>query len=284
MKHWLTILLLLTTTLAFAEKRALVIGIGAYPDVDYGWPTIHGDNDIAITKATLLCNGFKVSNIDTLRNEDATYQAICKAFQKLISIVRTNDIVYIHFSGHGQQITDLDGDEPDGYDEAWILYDALQELTPNYHGEHHITDDQLNTWLHQIREKVGVNGRIIVVSDACHSGSATRDLSEPTEIRGSHAVFPIEGIKRPYKQKRSIDWICISACADDECNRQYQKPNGEQCGSLTYALYQMRNYLSSLSISELTNLLPAKIKELVSRTQTPQIECPAETSKQTLFK
>jgi hypothetical protein len=257
-----------------AEKRALVIGIGAYPDVDYGWPVIHGDNDIAFATGTLLANGFSISKIDTLRNEQATYQAICKAFKRLIASAQTNDVVYIHFSGHGQQITDLDGDEEDGYDEAWVAYEALQEPTPNYHGEHHITDDQLNAWLKQLRQNVGINGKIIVVSDACHSGTSTRDITEPTEIRGAHSKFELNGIKHPYKEQRTIEWISISACADNECNRQHRLSDGKQCGSLTYALYLLRDNLSTIVADQLSALLNKTINELVKRPQTPLVELP----------
>lgn len=279
---WLIVGLVFCCISVQAEKRALIIGIGAYPDVDYGWPVIHGDNDIAYATATLLANGFSKSKIDSLRNEQATGQAICNAFKRLIASAQTNDVVYIHFSGHGQQITDLDGDEEDGYDEAWVAYDALQEPTPNYHGEHHITDDQLNAWLKQLRQKVGINGRIIVISDACHSGTSTRDITEPAEIRGAHAKFELNGVKHPYKGQRTIEWISISACADNECNRQHRLADGNQCGSLTYALYLLRGSLSSIAADQLSALLNKTIKELVVRPQNPLVELP-DTNNQYLF-
>lgn len=274
MKRGLIISLLLLSICVNAEHRALIIGIGAYPDVDYGWPVIHGDNDIVFAKTMLVANGFKVGNIDTLRNEQATSHAIGEAFKKLIATAKTNDVVYIHFSGHGQQITDLDGDEEDGYDEAWVAYDALQEPTPNYHGEHHITDDQLNAWLKQLRQKVGTNGRIIVVSDACHSGTATRDISDTSIIRGTSASFKLSAPKKQYTKPRDIEWVSISACSDTECNRQTKAHNGKPCGSLTYALYLLRNELSRLTIEQLSDIFKETVSKLVPRPQTPQVEYP----------
>ena len=273
MKRLLFIGIILTCIFGVhAEKRALLIGIGAYPDVDYGWPAIHGDNDIAFAKLMLGTNGFKNANIDTLRNEQATCQAISKAFKRLIAVAQKGDLVYVHFSGHGQQITDLDGDEEDGYDEAWVAYDALMELTQTYHGEHHVTDDQLNRWLQLLRKKIGAEGQIVVVSDACHSGTSTRDLSEPAEIRGSHSKFELKRAQQPYQQPRSIDWISISACADNECNRQHRLADGRQCGSLTYALYLLRNELTAIPLDQLADKLKETISPLVSRPQTPQVE------------
>ena len=286
MKRLLTILLLtIVTMLAFAEKRALVIGIGAYPDVDYGWHAINGDNDIPLAVEMLQCNGFQLSNIATLANEQATYAAITAALQTLLRQARTGDIIYIHFSGHGQLITDLNGDEQDGYDEAWIPYDALQEPTDDYHGERHLIDDELNGYLHQLRQCVGSNGQVIVVADACHSGTSTRFSSDDAVIRGSSAKFVVRAQKSRFPLPMTIDWVAISACADKECNRQTTTGTGLSCGSLTYALYLLHNHLSTITIDELSRQLRAKLQPpFVSRPQSPQMECPDVMRQQPLFR
>lgn len=269
----LFILLLPVTCYTVAEKRALVIGIGAYPDVDNGWDCINGDNDVQLAKELLLCNGFAIGNIQTLTNSEATYQGIIKALRHLIEVSSQGDMVYIHFSGHGQQVTDLNGDETDGFDEAWVPYDALQEPTSSYNGERHLTDDELNNYLYQIYQKIGSKGKLIVVSDACHSGTATRAISDICIIRGSSAKF-ILARKAGTKEfnSRPIQWIAISACADNECNRQTTTTDGTPCGSLTYALYLLSSELSRLSIPQLTERLTATMKPLVPRPQTPQVE------------
>lgn len=286
MNRLLTILLLsLLTGLTFAEKRALVIGIGAYPDVDYGWHTINGDNDILLAVEMLQCNCFQRSNILTLANEQATYAGITAALQTLIRQSQTGDIIYIHFSGHGQLITDLNGDEQDGYDEAWIPYDALQEPADDYHGERHLIDDELNGYLHQLRQRVGNNGQVIVVADACHSGTSTRFSSDEAVIRGSSAKFIISGQKSRFPLPQSVAWIAISACADKECNRQTITDTGLACGSLTYALYLLRNSLATIALDDLANQLKAKLQPpFVSRPQSPQMECPDTAKKQPLFR
>ena len=271
-KSAVILLLTLLSVSVGAERHALIIGIGRYADVDNGWTTIHGDNDIHIAVNMLVANGFDKSNILTLQNEEATFVHISKAMEQLIENAHNKDLVYVHFSGHGQQITDLDGDEEDGFDEAWIPFDALPIPTTAYHGEHHITDDRLNVWLTRLREKVGSEGRIIVVSDACHAGSATRDIKEICEIRGIKAKFILMDKPSPYMHTRSIEWVSISACSDDECNRQCMTEEGIQCGSLTYALYLLRDSLKMLRPAELEASLSEKIKALVSRSQTPKVE------------
>lgn len=270
---WFAICLMFIVLGAQAEKRALVIGIGNYPDVDYGWHTINGNNDISIICDMLRCNGFKDKYIQTLRDEQATYQGITSALSRMIAKSEKGDIVYIHFSGHGQQITDLNGDEAEGYDEAWIPYDALQEPTSEYQGQYHITDDLLNAELLKLKKKVGDSGKIIVVSDACHSGTSTRVANEESVIRGSSAKFILTAPKVSYSKSNSIQWISISACADKECNRQCKANDGTKYGSLSYTLYQMRYTLRGFAMDE----LDSKLKEmlcppLIARPQTPQVE------------
>lgn len=253
-----------------AKNHALVIGIGEYPDVDYGWCTINGDNDISIICEMLKVNGFEDKNIVTLRNSEATFSGIIAGLSSLGEKLKTDDVVYIHFSGHGQQITDLDSDEKDGYDEAWIPYDALQEPTPYYNGEFHLTDDILNNILHKFKEKVG---KIIVVADACHSGTSTRDITDDSIIRGTSAKFIITSNKNTIKNERSTEWITISACADNEVNRQCKIGNSTSYGSLSYALYKLRYKLGKLTLSELEATLKGLLQSpLIARPQSPKIE------------
>ena len=49
---------------AQATKRALVIGVGAYPESS-GWKAINGDKDIPVVTAMLKDNGFQSQDIVT---------------------------------------------------------------------------------------------------------------------------------------------------------------------------------------------------------------------------
>ena len=134
-------------------KRALVIGIGDYP-ASSGWAKINGDKDIPMVEEMLTANGFSKTNIVELKNQQATCAAICRGFEDLITKSQTGDYVYIHFSGHGQQITDINGDEEDKFDEAWIPYDAGKKYEAGvYEGENHLLDDALNIYLNGLRSK-----------------------------------------------------------------------------------------------------------------------------------
>ena len=283
MKKFICIILLIAASynLSHATKRALVIGIGNYPEAS-GWAKINGDKDLPIVRDMLLANGFQSKDIVELKNESATADAIRKALDALVSKAAKGDVIYIHFSGHGQQITDLHGDEEDGFDEAWIPIDAqFSYVKGKYEGENHIVDDQLNQWLSQLRSKVGATGKITVVADACHSGGGSRGDEDESEyvVRGTSDAFVIPGNTKPFSgEVGTIDWIFISACKSYQCNYEYKGT-----GSLTYALGQQKANLSSTPAKQIQRSIRSTIASIIPFTQTPVLEASVEGTQQSLF-
>lgn len=260
-------------------KRALVIGIGNYPTTS-GWAQIHGDKDIPSVVELLERNGFQRDHIMTLCNEQATYKGIKSAMDRLVASCQTGDCVYIHFSGHGQQITDMNGDESDGYDEAWIPYDACFTYQKGkYEGQNHLIDDELNGILRRIRARIGKDGRLTIVADACHSGGGTRALDSDNDfvvrgmpvdsLRGGDVVFRIPGQHIAYDASKvnMVDWVMLSACKSYQCNYEYRGS-----GSLTYALLQIKDQLDVLTFKEVLNRTKTIIKQIIPYTQTPQLD------------
>lgn len=105
------------------EKRALLVGISKYDTAltGYQWNNINGANDVKLLDPILKAKGFKVT---TLTDEKATHKNIIEGINKLIATSRKGDIIYFHFSGHGQPVEDISGDDVDGWDEAIIPVDA----------------------------------------------------------------------------------------------------------------------------------------------------------------
>lgn len=82
------------------------------------------------------------------------------AMQWLVGGAQPNDALFFHYSGHGGQTKDLDGDEDDGFDE--VIY-PLDFKTAG-----HIVDDDL----HNIMVRPLPAGcRLTAIFDSCHSGS-----------------------------------------------------------------------------------------------------------------
>lgn len=223
------VLLILSVSVSAQTRRALVIGIGEQKDKN--WAKINGDRDVPYVQQMLNDAGYK--DVRTLLNSQATKSGIVAAFKKLSSQCTIGDVVYIHFSGHGQLVTDVNGDEEDGWDEAWIPYDAYKKYCKEDKGEKHLIDDEINVLLTAIKNKIGERGKLLVVVDACHSGDSSRGDEDET-IRGVKDEFVIP-IKKKWKTVKAPErWIILSACKDFQLNQEMKTP---KVGKLTYALY-----------------------------------------------
>ena len=199
------------------SKRALVIGLGQQEDRN--WGKINGDKDVPYVQEMLKNAGYK--DVCTLINKQATKKRIVAAFKALTSICKPGDVVYIHFSGHGQQVTDVNGDEwPDSLDEAWIPYDAYLTYGEKDKGEKHLIDDEVNVLLTAIKNKIGNKGKMLVVVDASHSGDSSHgdDDDDGVVTRGVWNEFIIPGVKTAKATKALERWLMLSACKDFKLN------------------------------------------------------------------
>lgn len=271
MKRCFVILLLLASISTTAQNRyALLIGIGNYPQ-DSGWNSIHGDNDVSIIKTLLLEQGFVEDNIIVLKNAEATKSGILSAMDRLRGNAQSGDVVYIQFSGHGQQVTDLNGDEEDHFDEAWIPYDAKKKyVVGEYEGQNHILDDELNKYLNGLRSKVGIRGKIVLVADACHSGSGSRGLGDDDDVyvRGTDEKFIIPGGGANIMRKEEpVYWLYVGACKPYQTNYEYKTADGVFYGSLSYVI---ANGNSNLVTSDYRDVINQWRKALVEITRYPQ--------------
>ena len=243
------------------NKRALVIGISNYQRAtENDWSKIHGTNDVSLISPVLKKQGFKITK---LCNEVATAKKIRKEFENLVKSSKTGDIVYIHFSGHGQPVEDYDGDEEDGWDEAIIPYDTKKTFQKGiYEGANHITDDEIYSFLQRLRRTVGSKGFIYLVVDACHAGEASRGEEENEEdgdtiyIRGTKKGFSPNGKEfRPRinatghfvipRETGLSDILAMEACRSYQSNCEI-KQSGYYYGPLSYYIYKV---LSNQKIS-----------------------------------
>lgn len=85
---------------------------------------------------------------------------IIRAMQWLVDGAQPNDALFLHYSGHGGQTEDLDGDEDDGYDEVIYPVDFKQAG--------HIVDDEIHNY---VVKPLQAGVRLTAIFDSCHSGS-----------------------------------------------------------------------------------------------------------------
>ena len=292
MKH---IVLILTLFLALpltgsAKKRALLVGISTYrANGRTAWVNIHGKEDVDSLVPALTNKGFLVT---TLVNEQATYQGIVTSLKGLISDTKKGDIVFIHFSCHGQPFEDglLKGypkDEKDGYDEAIVPIDAGKEYSPNgYKGEKHLIDDELNGYVKSLRTKIGSKGMLYVTIDACHAGESSRKGIET--VRGTNEALTLQATTkynpprdtiRHYNVEKALNLspvLFIEACKARERNTEI-RIKGKEFGALSYNIWHTLNQMSSFDknskdVFKANVEASTKVKGHWPRTQTLVIE------------
>ena len=107
---WLSLLCVLCCQAQ--QRHALIVAIANYPK-ESGWNSIHSNNDLQILLPQFDRLGFR---INTLTDKQATKKNIIQALQHLIKQLKAGDDVCLHFSCHGQQMEDDNGDEADELD------------------------------------------------------------------------------------------------------------------------------------------------------------------------
>ena len=244
---------IITMSASAQTKRALVIGISNYPNIGANsWEAIHGANDTELIVPVLQKQGFKTTKIC---DKAATAKRIRKELNVLATSCNPGDIVYLHFSCHGQPFEDMNGDEEDGWDESIVPYDAQKYFVKGmYEGQNHISDDELHSYYLKIRKKIGEKGFLCVVDDACYAGGSSRggdetDEDEEVFVRGSNTGFSPNGktfLPRPNRRRvfpipqesGLADITILEACRHYQSNQEI-KQSKNYYGPLSYSISQV---------------------------------------------
>ena len=151
------------------KTYAVVVGISNYKNLGEDEQLQFADKD-----ATVFANYLRSKaggavpeeNIKLLLNEDATYSNIYEALKWLLDSCQKNDLGYFYFSGHGslENITN----SQEGY---LISYNTL----PNNFAYNAVRIGYLNDVAATLSDRN--NGKVIIITDACHSGSAVADAA-----------------------------------------------------------------------------------------------------------
>ncbi|KIX00726.1 metacaspase-1A [Rhinocladiella mackenziei CBS 650.93] len=222
---------------------------------------------------------------------------ILRAMHWLVKDARPNDSLFFHYSGHGGQTPDLDGDEEDGYDE--VIYPV------DFRTAGHIVDDEM----HRIMVKSLAPGvRLTAIFDSCHSGSAldlpyiysTQGvLKEPNlakeagqgllSIVSSYARGDLGGMastamglfkkaatgnsthERNKQTKTSPADVIMWSGSKDEQTSQDAQINGEATGAMSWAFVTALKKNPHQSYVQLLNSIRDELATKYS--QKPQLSC-----------
>lgn len=147
-------------------KRALLVGINRYrlPGADLRGCVADVET---ITRLLIGVHGFAAADIERLTDFGATKKAIESGIRRLVRSGRRGDVLLCHFSGHGSNVPDNDGDEADQRDEILCPTD-LDWKNP-------LRDD----WLRRTFDSLRAGVSLTVITDCCHSGTITRAVAPP---------------------------------------------------------------------------------------------------------
>jgi hypothetical protein len=115
--------------------------------------------------------GFSDKDIVTLKDSQATKTAILKHLKEMVDGAKSGKYSYLVYShsGHGTQVPDISGDEPDRSDEAFCPHDLAQQGN-KWSPEHIISDDELHDLFIQLPKTTLLE----VFMDTCHSGTGLK--------------------------------------------------------------------------------------------------------------
>jgi hypothetical protein len=209
---------LLTASQAEARSKALLIGVADVPN--NALPGI--DLDIDNMKKVAEIMGIKPGDIKVLFNQQATYVNVKQALTVWVRDgVEPQDHVLIYFSGHGTRVPDPSPGNVGGVDDALVLHDVERvRIDGRASLKNVLIGHEFGTALGAIPSH-----NVLVLVDACHSGSATRNLSLGNERLGVGSgvmkFFSYPGM--PTGQTRALkmasgdeNYAALSAARDDE--------------------------------------------------------------------
>lgn len=281
-------------TTSSPASKALLVGINRYK---LPGANLQGCvNDVTNLRDCLIKYfGFTAGNIRVLTDERATRRGILDGLMWLVKGAKSGDRLLFHYSGHGSQIRDLDGDEvKDHMDEVLCPHDMDWD-----NGDRgFITDDELDAVFRELPK--GINLEVLL--DSCHSGTGTRELAAlaqlPKEqyLRPRFLIPPVDIVSRadddldttrlmrtsPTTAKRKTVPVLFAGCRDSQTSADAWIGNSYN-GAFTYYLCKhIRDTQGQLPRGELIQRLRASLRH-TGFSQVPQLECPTAERKKRML-
>lgn len=244
-------------------KKTICTGINNYPGTSND---LQGCVNDANDWSKILTNlGFEVT---TLLDSQVTCSSFKFIIQNTISKMTSGDVLVITYSGHGTQVTDTSGDEPDGYDEALYLYDGV------------FRDDEMREALSGITDGI----HVFFISDSCFSGTITRKINFDEAVGKPRFIVndpipPTAKLVNKFLSQEDMKEMVLTGCADTEYSYDAYidgKWNGAMTAYATKCVVKGQTYNDFYT--KLRSFLPSK-----NYPQTPQLEGKEENKLKVMF-
>jgi hypothetical protein len=275
------------------KREALLVGINDYDGVNDLQGCINDVTNVRSVLKTFF--GFENTDIRVLTDSRATKQNILSRLEKMVMNAVSGDYLIFHFSGHGSQIRDREGDE---------LADHMDELIcpcdMNW-DDGFISDDMFSDILKQLKKGV----RMEILLDSCHSGTGTRDMmsylnSDMSDISFSHNRYlkPPADIECRYlgdedKLKASksfstdkeitLNHILWAGCKDSQTSADALIDGNYNWAFSYYFCKHVRESGGKISRTDLYTRVKNSLK-FNHFSQVPQLECREALRSENIFK
>lgn len=192
----------LTQAAEARTNRGLIVAVTKYPNFpEKNW-LVGPNHDAVLVRDYLETNTiapFDAKDVTVLADgvegakASPTHAAILGELKALAETSTAGDFVYIHFSGHGSQQPELaKGSETDGLDEIFLPADTDLWKDRTVGVPNALMDDEIGAALDAIRAK---GAFVWFVVDACHSGTATRDVVPDSDFVKERELDPVADLK-----------------------------------------------------------------------------------------
>ncbi|CAK9163132.1 unnamed protein product [Ilex paraguariensis] len=177
------------------------------------------------------------------------------ALHWLVGGCQSGDSLVFHYSGHGSQVPDTNGDEIDGYDEALCPVD--------YQTKGKILDDEINAI---IVRPLPPGARLHAIIDTCNSGTVL-DLAymcriSPEGLYGWEDQWIPQG---GYKGTSGGIAISLTACDDNQNSGDTTAFNGNASGALTYTFINILQNEPRPTYERLLSSMRYEVREAQNR-------------------
>ncbi|GAB4844260.1 Metacaspase-1 [Ancistrocladus abbreviatus] len=239
----------------YGRKKALICGIS----YRYSRYELKGCINDAKCMRYLLINKFQFppDSILMLTEEEAdphripTKHNMMMALHWLVTGCQPGDSLVFHYSGHGSQQRDYDGDEADGYDETLCPLD--------FETQGMIVDDEIND---TIVRPLPPGVKLHAIIDACHSGTA---LDLPFLCRMNRSGQYVWEDHRPrsgvWKGSNGGEVISFSGCDDDQTSADTAALSKiTSTGAMTYCFIQAIERGQATTYGSILNSMRAAIR------------------------
>jgi hypothetical protein len=202
------------------QKKALLVGIN-YASIPGA--TLKGCINDVVNMSHLLVDAFdyELGNITVLRDDNNNKSLspsrtnILNNLNNLVNQSSNLSEIWFHYSGHGSQVRDLNGDEVDGRDEIIVPID--------YRTSGFITDDEIFNIIKNSKCKT------VLLFDSCHSGSIC-DLQWSFEFNNNIFTKTLN----TNKIITNPNIICFSGCKDSQTSADsYSLESQQAVGAFT---------------------------------------------------